>query len=55
MKADAGQRVYWTKVSTNTKVRIEHIAEKVVRALSHVPPKSDIANTIVQLQSRAAA
>jgi hypothetical protein len=43
MKPEAGQRVYWTKVSTNTKVRIGHIANKWC------------ANTIVQLQSWAAA
>jgi hypothetical protein len=28
MKPEAGQRVYWTKVSTNTKVRIGHIAKE---------------------------
>jgi hypothetical protein len=39
MKPDAGQRVYWTKVSTNTKVRIGHIAQKVVLTLSHMPSK----------------
>jgi hypothetical protein len=47
MRPEAGQRVYWTKVSTNTKVRIGHIAKKVVRTLSHVPAKQGRANTIV--------
>ncbi|MGA9128310.1 MAG: hypothetical protein WB425_09240 [Terracidiphilus sp.] len=55
IKPEAGQRVYWTKVSTNTKVQIGHIAKKVARTLSHVPPKPGITNTIVQLQSRAVA
>jgi hypothetical protein len=55
MTPEAGQRVYWTKVSANTKVRIGHIAKKVLHTLSHVPAKPGRANTIVQLQSRAAA
>jgi hypothetical protein len=41
MKPEAAQRVYWTKVSTNTKVRIGPIAKKVVRTLSHAPAKPE--------------
>jgi hypothetical protein len=39
MRPETGQRVYWTKVSANTKVRVGHIAKRMVRTLSHVPPK----------------
>jgi hypothetical protein len=41
MKPEAGQQVYWTKLSTNTKVRIGHIAKKVVRSLDYVPAKPE--------------
>ena len=55
MKPELGQRVYWTKVSANTKVRIGHIAQKVCVPHRVSLQSRGIANTIVQLQSRAAA
>jgi hypothetical protein len=56
IKPEAGQRVYWTKVSTNTKVRIGHIAKKSgAYPIPCALQNRSIANTIVQLQSRAAA
>ena len=55
MKPDAGQRVYWTKVSTNTKVRIGHIAQKWCLPYPTCLQSRVITNTIVQLQSPAVA
>jgi hypothetical protein len=53
MKPEAGQRVYWTKVSAHTKVRIGRIAKKWCVPYPMCLQNRGIANTIVQLQIRA--
>jgi hypothetical protein len=55
IRPEAGQRVHWTKVSTNTKVRVGHIVKRAGCTVSHVPMKPGIANTIVRLHNRASA
>ena len=45
--------VYWTKVSTNTIVRIGHIAKRWRVPDPMCLQNRDVANTIVQLQSRS--
>ena len=52
IKPEAGQRVYWTKVSANTKVRIGHIAKQWSELSPTFLQYRGIVNTIVQLQSR---
>ena len=52
IKPEAGQGVYWTKVSANAKVRIGHIAKEWCALSPTCIQHRGIVNTIVQLQSR---
>ena len=55
IKPEAGQWVYWTKVSIRTKVRIGPISEETRVFYPTRLQNGGIANTIVRLQSWAAA
>ena len=54
MKPEAKRRVYWTNVSTNTKVWIGPIGNEQRVFHPTCPQYRGIANTIVQLQSQNA-